>query len=85
MIEHVEYYQFGFYAPNAHLDPDPDIIARLLEAFKDKGFIPTTVQEIQITGAQSSTRSQLQFASPQGEWNLAFEPNRVLLMNQTIP
>ena len=82
MIEHVEYYQFGFYAPNTHLEPEPDIISRLLEAFKNKGFIPTTIQELQVSPAPT-TRLQLQFTSPNGEWNVAFEPNRVLLKKVT--
>ena len=32
MIGYVEYYQFGFYAPNTHLEPEADIIGRLLKA-----------------------------------------------------
>jgi len=83
MIEHLIYYQFGFFAPNTHLQPKPDIIGRLLEAFKDKGFIPTTAQELQI-GPAIKTRLQLQFTSPNGEWNLAFEPHRALLKKENV-
>lgn len=83
MIEQVIHYQFGFYASNTNLEPEPDIIARLLEAFKDKGFIPTTIQEFQISPTPRM-RLQLQFATSNGEWNLAFEPYRVLLKKENV-
>jgi hypothetical protein len=83
MIEHVKHYQFGFFAPNTQIEPRPEIIGRLLEAFKDKGFIPTTMQELQI-GPAITTRLQLQFTSPNGEWNLAFEPHRALLKKENV-
>ncbi|MDT8300876.1 MAG: hypothetical protein RQ760_05275 [Sedimentisphaerales bacterium] len=83
MIEHVMHYQFGFYASNTHLEPEPDIIARLLEVFKDKGFIPTTIQEFQISPAPRM-RLQLQFTTSNGEWNLAFEPDRLLLKKENV-
>ncbi|MBU1261122.1 MAG: hypothetical protein KJ757_01230 [Planctomycetes bacterium] len=84
MIEHLIYYQFGFFAPNTHLQPKPDIIGRLLEAFKDKGFIPTTAQELQQIGPAIKTGLQLQFTSPNREWNLAFEPHRALLKKENV-
>ncbi len=89
MIEHVEYYQFGFYAPNTHIEPEPNIIGRLLEAFKSKGFIPSTAHELGIqigpnVNQAAKTRLQLQFISPSGEWNLAFELNRVLLKRMSL-
>ena len=31
MIEQMLYYQFGFFAPNTHLEPEPDIVGRFLE------------------------------------------------------
>jgi hypothetical protein len=83
MVEHVEHYQFSFFAPGAHVQPSPDIIARLLDTFKDKGFIPTTIQELQI-GPITQVRLQLQLTTPQLEWNLAFEPLRVLLTKQNV-
>jgi hypothetical protein len=83
MIEHVENYQFGFFAPGSHIQPDPDIIGKLLTALKDKGLIPTTAQELHIA-PKTVMRLQLQFTSPLGEWTLAFLPDRVLLKKQNV-
>lgn len=88
MIDYPTRYQFGFYAPDTHKEPDPEIIGRLLDAFKNKGFIPTTEQEFQIVTdppARPTTRLQLQFTSPGQEWNLAFEPHRLLLKKENVP
>lgn len=85
MIEYPAFYQLGFYAPDTHKEPEPEIIGRLMRAFKDKGFIPTTVQEFQLVAERSDAglrpgrRLQLQFTSPSQNWNLAFEEQRVLL------
>lgn len=90
MIEYPSFYQFGFYAPDAHKEPDPDIIGRLLRAFKDKNFIPTTVREFQLVaqgpqaGFRPGNRLQLQFITPNQEWNLGFEQQRVLLKKGSL-
>ena len=83
MIEQMGHYQFGLYAANTHLEPEADIIARLLEAFKDKSFIPTTITEWPLS-PDLRPRLQLQFKTSNGEWNLAFEPNRLLLNKAVV-
>jgi hypothetical protein len=84
MIELAQDYQFAFFAPGTHIEPSPDIIAQLMEAFKDKNFFPTTVSE-HLLGPNPQTRLQLQMTTKQSEWNLAFEPNRVLFSRVNIP
>jgi len=88
MIDYLTSYQFGFYAPDTHKEPEPEIIGRLLDAFKGKGFIPTTGRELEIVtepSLRSKTRLELQMISPDQEWNLAFERHRLLLKKQNVP
>jgi hypothetical protein len=84
MIDYVSHYQFGFFAPGARVEPLPDNISRLLFVLQDKGFIPTTTQEIQI-GPITQQRLQLQMITMQSEWVLAFEPHRVVLTKRNVP
>jgi hypothetical protein len=84
MIDYVRHYKFAFFAPGAHIEPSPDIIARLLETFRDKNFIPTTITE-HLIGPNPQTRLQLQMTTRQSELNLAFESNRVLFSRDNIP
>jgi len=84
MIDCVAYYQFGFYAPGTHVEPTPDLVGRLLESLKDKGFVPTTSPEIEI-GPSPNMRLQLQFITQDQQWNLAFEDSRVLLHKKALP
>jgi hypothetical protein len=84
MIDFVGHYKFAFFAPGAHLEPSPDIIARLLDTFRDKNLFPTTISEHQILPTPQ-TRLQLQMTTRQSELNLAFEPNRVLFSKLNVP
>jgi hypothetical protein len=84
MIDFVKQYQFSFFSPKAHVEPSPDIIALLLNTFKGKNFIPTTISE-HLIGPTPQKRLQLQMISMQSEWKLAFEPNRVLLSKDNVP
>lgn len=84
MLDHIMHYQFGFYGSGTHLDAEPGTIADLLNAFRDKGLIPTTIPEIQLTPNLKS-RPQLQFITPDEQWRLAFEAKRILLRKQSLP
>lgn len=84
MFDQIISYQFGFFSPGTDIEPKPDIIASLLGVFGKKSLIPTTVEELRI-GPTSRRRKQLQFVSQLGDWNLAFEPHRILLMKQRLP
>lgn len=92
MIETVLLYQFSFFAPGTQVDPSPDIIVKLMEGFKGKDLMPTTtaMQVLQINigsgpSAAPTQTLQLQFVTKNQAWNLAFEPQRVLLTHNNRP
>jgi hypothetical protein len=86
MFDYIDHYRFAFFAPGAHIEPSTDIIARLLDTFRDKNFFPTTISEHVISPAKTpQTRLQLQMTTRQSELNLAFEPNRVLFSKLNVP
>ncbi len=84
MFDHVAHYQFSFFSPEAHVEPSPDNIERLLKAFKDKGFIPTTVQELHV-GEDFNTSLHLQMITRDNGWKIDFESKRVLLTKENVP
>ncbi len=83
MIDRTGKYEVGFFAQGTHVEPNPDIIIRLLETFKDRGFLPITVDEVLI-GSSSKMRRQLQLTDNNSVWNLAFEPHRILLTKSEV-
>ncbi|MCH8823923.1 MAG: hypothetical protein IH984_10485 [Planctomycetes bacterium] len=92
MIERTLYYQAGFFSPDAYLEATPEIIRRLLEAFDYKDFIPTTVPEIVIGSPQQglmavgpfSPKMRINVTTPNQEWTLAFQPDRVSLKKMEV-
>lgn len=77
-------YQFGFFVPNYIIDPEPSIIAKLLQVFEGTDFVPNIVHTMQI-GPMSQTRQQLQLMTKDMEWSIEFEPHRISINKNNLP
>lgn len=86
MPEHTLQYQFAFFSTDSHWEANVDNISFLLGALGPLGWIPTAAQELEIGQPERPfrMRQQLKFASTDGEWNLAFEPHRILLKREEV-
>jgi hypothetical protein len=83
MIEHLYSYQAGFFAPGTHIEPSPEIIAKVVKEFENKDFVPSTVPLFQF---QTQTmKLQLQMLTKSMEWIIDFEPNRFLIQRKNLP
>jgi len=76
-------YQFGFFAPDSRLEPEPKIIAKLLKAFEGTDFMPTTISEMRL-GPIAETRQQLHFVTMKADWSIEFEPHRISFNKKRI-
>ncbi|MBD3267529.1 hypothetical protein GF373_12750 [bacterium] len=85
MIIETMHYQFGFFAPGSNVEPEPEIISELIDVFRERKFIPSTMQTVfwDVNGVKP--KSELLLMTNNSEWNMAFEPHRVLLTKKKIP
>ena len=68
-------YQASIFLRASEIVPSPDVISPLLNIFRDKGFLPTTFQEI---GPQSpAPQVRLRLNSPNNEWGINFASHRI--------
>lgn len=68
-------YQASLFLKASEIVPSPDVISPLLNMFRDKGFLPTTFQEI---GPQSpAPQVRLRLNSPNNEWGINFASRRI--------
>lgn len=75
MFDILDKYQASLFLNASEIVPSPDVISALLNIFRDKGFVPTTFQEI---GPQSPTpRVRLRLNSPNNEWGINFATHRL--------
>lgn len=83
MIDRTGKYEVSFFAPGTGVEATTEIMMKLLETFKDKGLLPTTIQEV-VLGPTSKTRRQLCLTDNNSVWSLAFEPRRLLLTKRDV-
>jgi hypothetical protein len=75
MFDILERYQASFFVKTTDIIPSPEVISTLLNMFSDKGFLPTTFQEI---GPQSpSPQVRLRLNSKNNEWGINFASHRI--------
>lgn len=75
MFDILERYQASFFVKATDIIPSPEVISILLNMFSDKGFLPTTFQEI---GLQSpSPQVRLRLNSKNNEWGINFASHRI--------
>ena len=68
-------YQASLFLKASGIVPSPDVISPLLNIFRDKGFLPTTFQEI---GPQSpALQVRLRLNSPNNEWGINFASHSI--------
>lgn len=75
MIEIVEKYQASVFGNFADIKPTTDIITKVIALFGDKGFIPSTFQE--ITQFIAPPQLRLRILSQNSEWNINFATQRI--------
>jgi len=66
-------YQLTFFCNTDELLPTADNISAMLDVFRDRGLLPGTIQELQLTGPQV----RLRFSSPSEEWNVNIPTGRI--------
>jgi len=75
MIDVKMQYQASFFTDAQDIRPVPDTITCLMEAFRDRGLIPSAFQEIGSTSPAPQPRIQL--SSPNGEWRILFTTEKI--------
>ncbi|HUT87226.1 MAG TPA: hypothetical protein VMX15_03985 [Candidatus Heimdallarchaeota archaeon] len=82
MIEIPRKYEAIFFGRIEDIKPSPDTIGVLLEMFRDKGLLPTTLHEIRPPGPIV----RLMMLSPDNEWAIHFLSERIIFQkNMTKP
>ncbi len=83
MIDIPGRYEASFFADIGDIRPNADSIPVFLEMFRKEGWLPNTFQEIAL-GIIPAIR--LRLASPDNEWVIDFDSNRVIFVkNPTKP
>lgn len=82
MFDILERYQAIFFVKATDIIPSPEVISTLLNMFSDKGFLPTTFQEI---GQQSpSPQVRLRLNSKNNEWGINFASHRIVIEKNPV-
>ncbi len=86
MFDYTEHYQAVFFASCGSVPPSPQVIGKLLQAFSDKTLVPMTTQQVSLIPGQAPVVGlQLQLATPDMAWLVAFEPARVVIQRSNVP
>lgn len=75
MFDIAQSYQASAFIDASKVQPTPETISKLLTLFSDKGFLPSTFQEISPNNPFPQTR--LALSTPTGGWRINFASNRV--------
>lgn len=75
MLELNSKYQLGVFINADELIPTAEVFTTLLGLFTDKGFLPTTIQELQPN--MNILQPKVRLTTPGGEWNLTASSNRL--------
>ncbi len=75
MFDVIGKYQASLFLNASQIVPSTDVITSLLNIFRDKGFLPTTFQEIGSTSPAPQVR--LRLSSPNNEWVINFASRRI--------
>jgi hypothetical protein len=84
MIDIPGTYQAIFFSDNSDITPSADTIPIFLNLFRDKGFLPNTFQEVEITPAGSRQQVRLRLSSPNGEWGIEIAHSRIAFKKSPI-
>jgi hypothetical protein len=82
MIDIHRKYQFSFFGNMADIQPSADTIPVFLEMFRDKGFLPSTFQEIRLPNPTPEIR--LKLSSPDQEWAIDLDTARLSFTKNSI-
>ncbi len=85
MIDIPVSYQAVFFSNNSDIPPSADTIPVFLELFRDKGFLPNTFQEIEITPVAPRPQIRLRLSPPNGEWDILIGLMRITFKKNSIP
>lgn len=66
-------YSIGFFGDYSNIIPTPEILTKLVEAFKNKNLIPSTFQEVSPQGV----KPRIRFASANNEWSVHIASSRI--------
>jgi len=75
MIDIKNLFQASIFVNAEDITPSPDVMTDLIGLFKDKGFIPTTFQAVNL--AVGSAQLRVRLMTPNNEWNVSFAANRI--------
>jgi len=84
MIDIPGTYQAIFFSDNSDITPSADTIPIFLDSFRDRGFLPNTFQEIQITPAGPGQQIRLRLSPPDQEWDIQIALNRITFKKSAI-
>lgn len=75
MFDVIGKYQASLFVKATDIIPSPEVISTLLDMFRDRGFLPSTFQEL---GPRSpAPQIRLRLSSPNNEWSINFPSNRI--------
>jgi hypothetical protein len=75
-------HQSSIFLAAEDITPTPETISALLKLFNDKGFLPSTYQE--IGGASIGPQIRLRLNSPNNEWLIDFDTQRIDIQKRPI-
>lgn len=81
MIDMFIRYQVNIFVDVADILPETSTISKLLELFKDKGLIPSNINE--LTGEGPKLR--LRMSSPDNQWNITFLTQKIHIERNCNP
>jgi len=84
MIDIPGTYQATFFSDNSDITPSADTIPIFLDSFRDKGFLPNTFQEIEITPTGPRPQVRLRLSPPDEEWGIEIALNRITFNKSAI-
>lgn len=84
MIDIPGTYQAVFFSNNSDITPSADTIPVFLTSFRDKGFLPNTFQEIEITPTGPRPQTRLRLAPPDEEWDIEIAARRINIKKNAI-
>jgi hypothetical protein len=82
MFDILTKYQASLFLKSSEILPSPDIISPLLNMFRDKGFLPTTFQE--IDSVHPSLQVRLRLNSSNNEWGINFGSDRIYIEKNPV-
>ncbi len=84
MIDIPGTYQGVFFSNNSDITPSADTIPVFLNLFRDKGFLPNTFQEIEITPTGPRPQTRLRLSPPDETWEIEIAARRINIKKNAV-